>query len=369
VVFGDQTSTATVRITGLAAYVTIDGLKVQGTAGSLSSAVLVESITTSPITLRDLTVTQNDGWGIRIFSSMNVLVEDSDISHTATGIQVTGKGDGVVIRDNEIHHNDRMIQNTVSPTNDDTGAVGVDLVQTTGPVLVIGNDLWGNRAHSHDYTWDGGAFDIFGASNVTITGNRAWDNENILETGTNGAHCGNNQFTYNQAWAGTTEGRSWGIFLRCGEDMLIAHNSLVGIERFVISIADDNSTYAGFIDRARIVDNVLVGNGQGSKVFGLPSAGTVPATVSIDNDLAWNPGGDIATIANQSSATMADFRSRTGYEMNGLSADPQVVDAATGDLRLTSGSPAIDRAIVLAVDNRPYAGAAPDLGALEYGLP
>ena len=233
---------------------------------------------------------------------------------------------------------------------------------------MTGNDLWGNRAHSFDYVWDGGAFDIYSASNATITGNRSWDNENILETGRGSTPCSNNTFTYNQAWAATTQGRSWGIFLRCGENMLIAHNSLIGIERFVISLADDNSSFAGSIAGARIVDNILTATGTG-KVFGLPTSGTLPGSVSIDHDLVWSPNGVIATIVGAASpaTTLADFRSATGYEMNGLSADPLVVDAANGDLRLTSGSPAIDAGIVLSSDTAPFNGGAPDLGALESG--
>jgi hypothetical protein len=369
VVFGGtSTSIATIKITGTAAYVTIDGLKVQGTTGSFNSGVLVEAIQAAPIVLRDLTVTQSDGYGVRLFNSDNVLIEDSDISHTGTGIQVFGHGSSVVIRNNDVHDNDRMITNTVTPTNDDTGGLGIDLNQSIGAVLVIGNDLWGNRAQSFDYTWDGGAFDIYAASNATITGNRSWDNENILETGKGSTGtCSNNTFTDNQAWAATTQGRSWGIFLRCGQNMLVAHNSLIGIERFVISLSDDSSSYAGSIDGARIVDNILVGTGNG-KVFGLPAAGTLPASVSVDHDLVWSPNGVIATIVNGSSPqTLNGLRQATSYETNGISANPLVVDAANGDLRLTSGSPAVDAGIVLPSDTAPFNGAAPDLGALESG--
>jgi hypothetical protein len=51
-------------------------------------------------------------------------------------------------------------------------------------LLVTQNRIWGNRAASDDYVWDGGAFSIFGASRVTISENTIWDNENVLETGT-----------------------------------------------------------------------------------------------------------------------------------------------------------------------------------------
>lgn len=54
-----------------------------------------------------------------------------------------------------------------------------------------------------------------------------------------------------------------------------------------------------------------------------------------------------------------------GYERHGLSAPPGFVDQAGGDLRLASGSPAVDRGVRLPTVNDGYTGAAPDLGAFE----
>ena len=78
--------------------------------------------------------------------------------------------------------------------------------RSTGHVLASGNRVWGNRAPSYDYGWDGSAFEIYGASNVTITDNVAWDNENVLETGTDksGPACSGNVFARNVAYGGTT---------------------------------------------------------------------------------------------------------------------------------------------------------------------
>jgi hypothetical protein len=42
-------------------------------------------------------------------------------------------------------------------------------------------------------------------------------------------------------------------------------------------------------------------------------------------------------------------------------------NAAAGDFRLLSGSAAIDRGVVLSPYTNGYVGAAPDLGAYEYG--
>ena len=56
------------------------------------------------------------------------------------------------------------------------GANALVFYQTTGPIRVTGNRIWGNRAPSYDYGWDGGAFEIYGASGVRMTGNTLYDN-------------------------------------------------------------------------------------------------------------------------------------------------------------------------------------------------
>jgi hypothetical protein len=366
VIEGTPSEASTITITGGAAFVTVQGLTVTGTTGHRSAGVLVESIAGGPITLRDLVVTENAGFGINVYDSEDVLVESSELMHNGTGIQVIHDGAGVVIRGNDIHDNDRMIRNTASPSHDDYGADGVALVSTRGPVLVTENRLWRNRAPSHDYIWDGGAFAIFAASGVTISGNSAWDNENVLETGTDGGPCAGNRFVRNVAWGAVTEGRNLGIFLRCGEGMLLAHNTIVGLDEFIFSVADDTSEFAGSIAGARIENNILAMAGTG-KVFGLPVQGSLPADVVIDNDLIWNPGALVSTIGGQPDVRdLAGFRRASAYERHGRGGDPRFVDARTADYTLTAKSPAIDRAALIAGLNDVFSGAGPDMGRWEF---
>lgn len=66
-------------------------------------------------------------------------------------------------------------------------------------------------------------------------------------------------------------------------------------------------------------------------------------------------------------ATFNDFQAGTGQEVHGINSDPLFADDA---LHLQSGSPAIDKGIVLnnfnSVDSKwPYSGSAPDIGAYE----
>lgn len=66
-------------------------------------------------------------------------------------------------------------------------------------------------------------------------------------------------------------------------------------------------------------------------------------------------------------ATLAAFRTATGFEANGRSGDPLFTNPAAGDYTLRTGSPAIDAAIRLPGINDAFLGAAPDIGAIESG--
>jgi hypothetical protein len=70
---------------------------------------------------------------------------------------------------------------------------------------------------------------------------------------------------------------------------------------------------------------------------------------------------------NVSYANLAALQALPGLETNGVQAPPQLVAPAAGDFRLAAGSAAIDRGAVLPGINDGYAGAAPDLGAFEFG--
>lgn len=69
----------------------------------------------------------------------------------------------------------------------------------------------------------------------------------------------------------------------------------------------------------------------------------------------------------------SEFQASTGHETHGLFGQPVFVDQASGDYRLTEGSPGIDAGVILKVfndENSPWAyqGGAPDIGAIESGV-
>jgi parallel beta-helix repeat protein len=344
-------------------HVTISGFEVSGAAGGTysGSGIRVES-GSSNIVLTNNNVHDNRSFGIHVHSSTNVTISDSNIARNEVGIQVSYAGAGVVISNNDIHHQDKMLVNDTTPGND-SGAVGIVFLKTAGPILATNNDVWANRALSFDYGWDGAAFEIYGASGVTIKGNRAWDNEAILETGTDsGVQCSNNSFVRNVAWGGTTQGRSYGITLRCAQDMLVANNTIVDVYQWIYAIST-SSGYSARIDGLRIINNVHVM--ATGKVYGIVTA--VPSSVVVDYNLDFvGAGAYIGSMyGHGNTASITTFASWSGFDRNGIAADPRFVDASARDYHLTSGSPAIDQGVLLSGVTDGYDGAAPDLGRFE----
>ncbi len=298
----------------------------------------------SRVVIADNVIHENHSYGVNSNGSTNVTIRDNDIHHNEEGVQINGAGAGTSVLDNDIHENVYMVRNTPTSVNahDDTGAVGVVFLRSTGAVLVSGNRVWGNRATSYDYGWDGSAFEIYGASNVTITDNVSWDNENILETGTDktGPACSGNVFARNIAYGASTAGRSWGMFLRCATNMVVANNTFDEVEGFVFSIGMDSSNFSGSIAGLKVVNNIVLETGTGAKVFGLTTA--LPDSVTIDHNLARTSGVYASLSDGRSTSDPDTFSTWTGYQQHGLSSSPDFVDAASHDYRLKSSSPAVD---------------------------
>ncbi|MBX3029583.1 MAG: right-handed parallel beta-helix repeat-containing protein [Chloroflexi bacterium] len=346
----------------------IQGFEIRGAqGGDYSGAGIRTENGASRIVIADNVIVENHSYGINSHSSTDITIRDNDIHHNETGVHINRGGAGTRILDNDIHHNVYMVRNTPKSVNghDDTGAIGIAFVRSTGPTLASGNRIWGNRAASYDYEWDGSAFEIYGASNVTITDNVAWDNENVLETGTDktGPACADNVFARNVAYGATSQGRSWGMFLRCSTDMLVAHNTFHDLDGFAFAIGTDSANFSGSLDGLTIVNNIISFEGSGAKVFGLVTA--LPSSVTIDRNLT-RTTGTYATLADgRKTSDPATFATWTGFQTHGISGDPRFRDAAGRDYRLRAASPAIDAGKRVPGVSDSWAGAAPDLGRYE----
>jgi len=347
-------------------YISLTGFIVQNAQGGAfyGSGIKTDS-TAHHITITDNIIRENQSFGIYPHASRHLTITNNDIYGNAAGIYVSWDGEGTVIANNDIHNTDRMIRNTVGG-NDDAGGDAIVFHKGAGKVLVENNRMWANRATSYDYAWDGGALSIYGASNITFRKNTMWDNENILETGTDGTSglsCSNNVFVHNVARGDLTVGRAFGLFVRCATDMLIAHNTITNVA-FGFSLGSDSATYSNSIDGLRIVNNVV--SLQNGKVYGIEQTAPLPSTVVIDNNIEHSMTGDIASVRGVGTTkSLATFTSWTGFDRNGSQADPLFVNRTANDYRLQAGSPAIDRGSRLPGLNDGYSGGAPDAGRYE----
>jgi parallel beta-helix repeat protein len=108
-------------------------------------------------------------YGVAVRGAANVSISYSRVFHNGYGIFLLGSGRGVVVAHNEIHDNDAIIRNTPRP-GDDFGAVGVGLmnVRSNPGAQIYANRIYSNSAPSHDYNTDGGAFELYNSSHVSI---------------------------------------------------------------------------------------------------------------------------------------------------------------------------------------------------------
>jgi parallel beta-helix repeat protein len=348
-------STYPVLVKGVSSA-TIRHLTIQKAPDQYGSGIRVEA--SRSVKIENNRVRDNHSFGIKVKDATGVLIRGNEISGNDTGIELSGSVGGAVISANRIHHNDHMVTSS-------RGGNGIVFTKTTGVVTVSGNRLWGNRArHMTDSGYDGGAFEVYGASDLRITGNIMWDNNNVMETGTDGsASCSRITFTRNVAYGpGTVAGETQGLILRCASSSLFANNTFDGIDTFAFYVSVSGS-YAGSISGLRIENNIVVRGRAYSLGKGLPS------NIVIDHDLAF-PGGSTAEYANHlayveghgNTDSLAEFRSWTGHDAHGVQADARFVDRAKHDYRLRTSSPAIDAGAVL---GGAFSGKAPDIGRFE----
>src|SRR5262249_21099345 len=161
-----------------------------------------------------------------------------------------------------IVNNDHLLVNTkgtncgtaqASGCGDDNGANAIQFFKTTGASMTSGNTVHGNWGPSYDYTVDGGAFEIYGASDITIKNNTHYDTLSTQEPGTNKPvagvtqqPCPNNKIIDNTFWGGMTQAEhdagavSPGIIIRCAQNMLIANNTFENMDWWVFDFSQNS---------------------------------------------------------------------------------------------------------------------------------
>ena len=106
------------------------------------------------------------------------------------------------------------------------------------------------------------------------------------------------------------------------------------------------------------------GTGAVFQVFGYASGYTF--NLDIDYDNLWRNGEEFADVLSKDYNNLSELQA-DGYELHGLSVNPDFVNLDAGDFRLPEGSPLIDAGVPIPGINDGYTGNAPDIGVLEYG--
>jgi hypothetical protein len=284
--------------------------------------------------------------GIEIVGTAN-RVEESLITRNVAGIHVgPGATNNRILR-NELQDNNRMSVLTQSPTDDDSGAFGV-LLQGDGTEVAY-NTISGSNAFSYDYGHDGAAVEVYGGQRNHIHHNLAIDNVAFSEFGN--ARSADNTFAYNVVRSSLTEAvflvtrgveSGWGPVLRT----TLYNNSVVLT----------GASSQGFVCDAGCGPDILTM--RNNIIQAVCKVGYADAPFDEDHNLYFGGAGQFAA-GNHS-----------------LVRDPLFVDKASGDLRLRSSSPAIDRGVDVGYerdfDGEPVPASGegdhppvPDLGAYE----
>lgn len=350
-IVGNSGATDAVAITGVSSATLYD-LAVTGNVTQYGSGIRVR--TSRNVLLDTVESYGNESFGIKS-SDSDTTIRSSDVHNNHTGIEVSYSGN-TVIEDNTIHDNNRMVDPGV-------GGQGISFYRTTGSSLARDNLVWSNHTLPGDPEGDDGAgFETYAASNVTITGNTAWDNHTVFESGqsaTSPQPCNNVTFTRNIAYRGTTD-RHDGVIIRCASNSLFAQNTLDGFDLFGFDLST-SGVYGGDISGLRVVNNVVMN----SRIYSIDSA--IPSTVVIDYNVAWTTSSntylqgthytwkyDLGIIDSLSS-----WQAQTPWSDHDVWAVDPGLDASYWPL---PGSPVVDRGMPL---GEPYLGNAPDVGRYE----
>jgi parallel beta-helix repeat protein len=336
---------------GVAASKTTPGTTVLVSAGTYSEQVAPKSgsagsaVTFAAEPGETVTVTGN-GRGFYLSGRTWVTIERFNIANTAD--------DGLYISKSSFI---KLVGNHVSgagqPSSGKT-AKGITLSNVTDS-LVSGNTV--------DHNSDFGIYLVSGSTRNEIVGNQLTLNARQFSRGASGIRLhGSSANTISSNVSHDNEDS--GIELVTGSDNNLVVNN-VSYRNGDHGIDNLDS------DGQRIISNSVLGNATaGINLEGGSIGGTLSNNISVDNgigssrtrgniridststtgtainyDLVWlNAAGIMIDWGGQAYATPEALQAATGQEPNGIAKDPKWVAPSSGDLHLTSGSPAIDSA-------------------------
>jgi hypothetical protein len=296
-----------------ARYLRLEGLTVQHAVGRYNAGIMIRD-RASDVAVVGSTLRWNQSYGIRVYDADWTELRGNEVYGNDSGIRWDHVRTGSGASGNRVHDNDGMVVNTPCAQNchDDTGGAAFVYYRTTGPIHVQGNEIYGHHARSYDYGPEGAAHEIFAASNVDISGNRMWNNQTVLETGTNGGTpCSGNRFTGNGAWgdADDADGVDAGLILRCAANMVVSGNRFRAIDWWLYDV-NRRGGFAGAVQGLRITGNRS--EQFGVKVYSLDAPG-----VTVDGNADVVHGGiEYASVNGERVFTLERLR-QLGYQRTG----------------------------------------------------
>jgi hypothetical protein len=283
------------------------------------------------------------------------IIQNNEITAVGEGLKIHGSYN--LISGNYIHDL-RMVVNTLGG-DDDYGAVGIWLFGGNNEVAY--NRIINCKADSFDYESDGGAIEIWANPGVAVDNNLI--HHNYAQ--------GNKGFSEFGGRGGTSS------------NTVIAYNVMIDNDR-PISI-HMGGTFSLEVRGLRFENNTLVDTREENTfaAFIFTNGSPTPETLSVRNNIFWLGNYQKFTLQAtngfahshnlfyfKNSKTLLNLELGEGEQI----ANPYFANMTGLNLRLISGSPAVDAGLDLgyATDfegNPVPQGAAPDLGAYEFISP
>ncbi|GAA2705355.1 right-handed parallel beta-helix repeat-containing protein [Actinoplanes palleronii] len=326
--------------------VTLETLEVSGcvpnptpdnsTTGDHGSGIRIDG--TTGVTVHDVHVHDGYGtnalglpvgcYGVLATGARDLTVTGNEVDRNGAGIAISGGGRGVLVEGNDVHDQNRIVQNTPD-ADDDFGGYGLGttfITDSPGPTF-RDNQVTHNLGPSTDYGVDGGGMEIYAASHVAVTGNTFVDNDGALETGTGDDRaCTGNTFTGNTVASRghETERESFtGLVLRCATGMRVTGNTFQNLSQFTFLITQDGE-FAGPITGLTITGNDVTQSGDAVHRLQFTAVSKVPK-ITIDANRYHLTGSTFAVIAPAGTADtghtvdLPAWQSRTGFDTTSTS--------------------------------------------------
>jgi len=232
--------TRLVDITG--SNVTLKRLTVQNAPTQWGAGIWIsgDDVTVGP----QVEARWNHSFGIKVTGgALRATITEANLWGNDTGFEASnGDITGLRLVNSDIHDHQTMI---VDGTGGARGANATNFYHTTGSALVANNRIWNNRAPSVTYGYDGGAFELYGSTDLTYDSNRIWDSQNVMEQGTDAPANERIVFTNNVAYDDTTapvQGPMGGLIVRACRVCTFTSNRFYGMDGYTVTVVTSNFT-------------------------------------------------------------------------------------------------------------------------------